>query len=702
VVIVGVSFLFCAWFTTKVANWIVMTDELQRVKLGLNAARGSLLPTVHGEPYGTFPDLYALLTAPAYGLLAMPSAFRAVEVLNAGLMASTAIPAYLLARAVVPGRLPAYFVAALTVAVPWMAMSTMLMTEVVAYPAFVWAAVAMHRAIAEPSVRHDLLALVALVVAFSARTQFVALIPAFFAAVVVHEALYAARVREGRTLHAALGAGLRRSTSVHPVPAAAVAAAGLLCAVLLLTGSFARLLGNYAVTATEGELLPPGLGELMAAQGGVLAVGVGIVPVVVSLAWMASVLVRPADRASHAFAVLTAIIVGILSAEVASFALRFGGAAVRDRYLFYLAPLAFVAMAAGLFGRHLGLRTLVPAAVLVALLGTVPEYVPNSAPLFDSPISAFNAVLQGRSQWLGAIVGYGGLTFSKLLLVVTMAVPVVLAVSQRWLGRRAASVGAAAIVLVFCALETGYTFSKVVYAVPRSAGQQPPLEGRDWVDRAVGNGAGVGLLPTAGVSWPLQRAWWDVEFWNKAVEHSYAYPGSYPYTPFPSRNLRLDKATGLLRPGGEDTYLVRHAEDVRFAPAGRYVERHDSGLELWAVARPYRAAWATGGLAQDGTVVGSPARLRIYGVPTGKGSRLARVDVALAAPPGNRRRYRVGTRAAALGADARRTVRLSACVPDGGHADVLIRTAGPAGEPPAGVRVVFVRVRTTQRACRAR
>ena len=49
-------------------------------------------------------------------------------------------------------------VAALTIAVPWMVMSTMMLTEVAAYPAFVWAILALQRSIAKPSPSRDLLA----------------------------------------------------------------------------------------------------------------------------------------------------------------------------------------------------------------------------------------------------------------------------------------------------------------------------------------------------------------------------------------------------------------------------------------------------------------------------------------------------------------------------------------------------------------
>ena len=55
-----------------------------------------------------------------------------------------------------------------------------------------------------------------------------------------------------------------------------------------------------------------------------------------------------------------------LTIEVASFDLRFGGSVVRERYLFYLAPVLFFALAAALT-RRLSPRwsVLVPLALLL-------------------------------------------------------------------------------------------------------------------------------------------------------------------------------------------------------------------------------------------------------------------------------------------------------------------------------------------------
>src|SRR5947208_1159339 len=71
-------------------------------------------------------------------------------------------------------RLP-YLVASLSVCIPWIPLSSMLMTEVVAYPAFVWAMLAVYRAAVSPRPQNDIVMVVALGMATLARTQFLVL-----------------------------------------------------------------------------------------------------------------------------------------------------------------------------------------------------------------------------------------------------------------------------------------------------------------------------------------------------------------------------------------------------------------------------------------------------------------------------------------------------------------------------------------------
>jgi hypothetical protein len=121
--IVLAGFAFLANHTSKVTEWLVMTDELQNARLAVEMGeRLSPVPYMHGEYFGALSVLYPIVMAPLYALLDMPAAFEAVHILNAALMASAAIPAYMLAHSVTGSRPAARLVAALTVLVPWTAM----------------------------------------------------------------------------------------------------------------------------------------------------------------------------------------------------------------------------------------------------------------------------------------------------------------------------------------------------------------------------------------------------------------------------------------------------------------------------------------------------------------------------------------------------------------------------------------------------
>ena len=137
-------------YSGRIRDWSVMTDELQYVKLAISVAdTHSPLPMIHGTSVALANQVYPILLAPVYASLASENAFRAAHVLNAVVMASAALPVFLLGRELLSRGWSAA-VAVLSVTVPWMALTGFLMSEVVAYPAFLWACLASYRAVGEP------------------------------------------------------------------------------------------------------------------------------------------------------------------------------------------------------------------------------------------------------------------------------------------------------------------------------------------------------------------------------------------------------------------------------------------------------------------------------------------------------------------------------------------------------------------------
>ena len=154
----------------------IFTDELMFSELARSLAAGDGL-TVRGESF-LFPAfLPALVQAPVW-LLDGAAAYGAAKALNAVLMCSAVFPAWALARLVVR---PAYAfgVAAAAVAGGAMLYHSYLTSEALAFPVFLLAVFVSVRAVSEPSLRWDALAVLVLGAAVLTRAQFVVLPVAF-------------------------------------------------------------------------------------------------------------------------------------------------------------------------------------------------------------------------------------------------------------------------------------------------------------------------------------------------------------------------------------------------------------------------------------------------------------------------------------------------------------------------------------------
>lgn len=624
--IVLVASVVVGAYALGVETWKVMTDELLYARLGLSIGdQLSPFGSIHGEPSGVRSQLYPLLTAPIYQLFDMPSAFRAAHGLNAVLMASAAIPAYLLARAVELERWAAYLAAALAVATPWMAYSMTLFTEVAAYPAFLWAAFAIQRTLARPSPLADLLALLAVALAVYARSQFAVFAVALPLAVVAHEALWAAgrgRVPDGAR------ATLVRAAKRHWVLVAAIALGAL---VLLVGPGVSTLAGSYG-PAVEGELLPPGMLGQIADDLDQLAVGAGLLPVAVAAGWSAWATARATDKAEHAYAILLVIVAAALLTAVASFELRLVNGETQERYAFYLVPLFFVAMLCGAARARRVWPAVLVAGVTLALLLGLDSYGPETDFLYASPATGLYPLLSGRSLALGQLIGIDSLSTTTLLQIGAVVAVVAFALLARRFSAPTVTAVAGVAVLAWGVAATLYVLPK---AQAESSGgpfaSRTPLQTRDWIDDSVPDDARVGLVPTALVEDPLQSQilWWEAELFNKSVERSYSYLGAATFTPFPANTLTLDPETGALETDEELPYLAVRSSPVQFRMAGQTVVRSSIGPQsVIAPARPYRATWATEEVSAEGVLLSRSARMRLF-APVGNRPSSVRVRLEI-------------------------------------------------------------------------
>ena len=661
-----------ASYALQARHWAVMTDELQTVKLATSIAETlSPLPEIHGARYGPPSQLYPLLLAPLFGVLSVPTAVQAAHALNALLLASAAWPAFLLGRAVTASRAGGLFAAALTAFVPWLVLSTTLLTENAAYPAFVWSLFLAHRTIAAPSPGRDAAALAGLVVAFLARTQLVVVAAALPAAIVLHELARAvAEAPRGSRLRA-LGVGVRRAARLHPVLLVAAAVAAGVLVVAGLGGIF----GQYR-DVLRGDLLPAGIWRAAAEHLAYLVVGVGIVPFLLAGAWGITALLHPTRRAAHAFAVLGLVLVPALVVQAASFDLRFAaGGFAQDRYLAYAAPVFAVGAAAALLERD---RRTLRAALVVAfavgfsILASLAAFPPFEPIFWASPASAFHEALVPVAAWAGlsaeSLVQIAGVVLGAALAPVVWRLP----------GPRALAATGAAVV-AFCAVEVVYVFEE--FALPVTTQEDTIANAdRDWVDDFLPGGASVALVPYAYLP---PDVWWDAEFWNARVDRVLELYGP-TFVPFPVDRVSLDLATGAVTGLPDRDLLLVAVEDTRLRLAGTTTVLTAPPLNLVRIARPPRAEWSTRNADPDGwSRPGRPVKLRFFeaGEPGLRAVRVALKAPAEAVDPLPFVLSAPGvTRRGSLGADKVRTVSFTVCVPPGGYAEATLRT-------PQGVRI---------------
>ncbi len=107
VLIVIAAAAFAARWSLAADEWRVMTDEMQYLKLAQNVSETlSPMPHLRGESYASYSQLFPILLSPALWLFDVPVRLPHGHALNALLMASTAVPTYLLARLLVASGLP--------------------------------------------------------------------------------------------------------------------------------------------------------------------------------------------------------------------------------------------------------------------------------------------------------------------------------------------------------------------------------------------------------------------------------------------------------------------------------------------------------------------------------------------------------------------------------------------------------------------
>jgi hypothetical protein len=567
-VIVAGSIVLRAWLGSRMAAPFIFTDELQYQENARSLAAGEGL-RVRGEPYGIVSVLYPLVLAPAYLLLdSLPDAYGAARTINAVVMSLAAVPAYLIARRLVPPRW-SLLAALLAVALPSLAYTGTLMSENAFYPAFMLAAWALLRGLEEPTLRRQLVLLGACGVVTLVRVQGLAVVLAALTAPLL--------------LRLVVRRPLRPWAPLYGV--AVVGAVLVLLAQLARGASITSLFGAYQVVGQKSydwvevvKFLFWHLAEL--------DLYVGVFPL--AAFFLLALRVRRLEPRVQAFVAATVALAAWTLIVVAAFASRFAGA-IEERNMFVLAPLLLIALLVWI--DRGAPRTAVLAAVVAAVTAVLPALIPydrflqlkvRSDTLMIVPL--WNVQDSVGLPRLDDVVLLGGVLAGLAFILVPRRFVLALPVA----------------VLAYFAVTI-----QPIYAGPHGmerAAAGALYEGisgpRDWIDRAVGGGDGDVAVLYTGL--PNRFTVLQNEFFNRAVGRVYTsggpMDGGLPATP-----VTIDERTGeVRRPDGSVVRERYVLTDGSVAVDGQPVARDERlGLTVYRTNGPLISTTRVTGVYND-------------------------------------------------------------------------------------------------------
>jgi hypothetical protein len=559
-----------AWQTTRHSTPWLFTDELQWAELSRGIAHtGHPELRLHPVP---FQSLYPYFLAPSWWLGGTGPAYAAAKYLNAVAMTATIFPAYALARLFVT-RWPAICCALAAAVIPELAYTGVLIPEPLAYP---WSTLTLWlvaRALLRPTRRSVAIAALAVVVAPAVRGELSVLAPA---AVIATAITFASSARSRRVI----AAWTRRER----IGALTLLVLGTIwCDALLIHHSNAWRIGTYF----HHRMFTYGLWAF-----GAFAIGVGVLPVFATLAWLAGARLRTLDeRVLFALTTGSVIAFGLYTAAKASYLSTILAVRVEERNLLYLAPLVFVITARwAIMGRTRLVPGVVATAAVAYLLATTP-YHSNEHFYSDAPGLA---ILEWMNRtWRFTTADVGHVLFGILIGTAVAAAGAELLRGRARHATRAVGVvaGASLAVLVVTWNLTGEVVaanaSNSFATSFRSVLPTPP----DWIDRVTGRRRTMLIGEALGNSNALS----EIEFWNQSIQDVWSVDASAP-GPGPATTPNFTSVDGQVDPQLPINWAVTMG-NVELV--GKVVATV-AGLHLYRLSHPVRIAADEGGISPDG------------------------------------------------------------------------------------------------------
>ena len=595
------------WLSREIASPWIMIDELLYSEMAKSfATSGHFL--VRDAPTGLNSVVYPALISPAWLAHPMGTTYGLAKAINVVVMTSTAIPLYLWARRLV-SPVFALLTVALTLLMPSFVYTGMLMTENAFLPAFVLAAFAFALALERPTLVRQAAAFAAILLAIEIRYQGLVLLLVLPAAILL-KVLIELRAEWRPEPWRFAWRELRRYW---------------LAAALLVGGALLYLL----VQAARGHTLRGGLGsyQVIAGHGydfgavrhwvllhfAELGLSVGVLPASAFLLLLGLACTRGGTRseAERAFLAVTTAAVPLIVVEVAVFASRFS-LRIEERYMFFLAPLLFLAFALWVD------RGLPRPPVLTAVAAVVPAALLFALPLATllnvsilSDTFGFIPLLRLSDKVSGGIP-----EVRHLMLVGGIGAAILFALWPRNAFPKIVFPTAVAAFLVLSTYPVVTMLHNYSQALRNTAGT---LGSPSWVDGRIGrDGDASFLIGTTSDTWPETLALWQNEFWNRSVGPVYNLstpePAGGPETPVqvsPANGLILSKLTG------EPVRAPFVVSNFALGLSGRLIGARPP-FALYRTDGPLRVAEARSGIYGDGWAGADSSYTRYVPTPGGR------------------------------------------------------------------------------------
>ena len=586
---VAVSALLRGLAGTLKETPVYFPDEYLYAELARSVAEGGE-PLVRGQEVGFPALLQPLVTAPAWLLDDVGTAYALVKWIGALAISLAAVPAYLLARRLGIGRRLALATAALTLAAPSLFYSSWVMGEPFAYPLLLAAAYAATVALADRS-RGAGLAFVALagLAAFS-RAQFMVLPVCFFTSLL---------------LVGLRGRSLGRELRAQALPLA------LFAVPIALLMALPRVVGPYGAFL-DVQLDPARLAERLAANGVGLMYASGWILVPGALLGIALALTRPRSRADLAFGAVAVSLTAALLLQASAYG---DVDRIQERYTFYAVPL--IALAFGVLAAR-GWPARRAHALLVAGALAVCAAVPLAFHAADAGKTQ-SAFLFGVHRLEELLRGDG----SGSLAVAVVAALLSTAAGLLALRPRIATPIVPALAICFA---TAASVLAADFDRRNTSGVRDsflPAE-PSWIDQAgVGDVAlvrGLGLKTDA-----LSQL-----FWNRSVDRVLLLPGAEPFDSFATELLTFAPDGRFIADGQPvRSALLVDEWAARIELHGASAVASSPGFRLWRPHGTPRLALYLPGYYKDGWLA-TRTGLNVWAAP---GTRLAgRLSFVASAP----------------------------------------------------------------------